>query len=112
MPEKIVCTVTKYEFGYATQEVKEMTVSWDGCFLDLDISNISISVPKRELEKMLAYLFQAFLEKGGLGGPEKPQEEQEKKFTVVDSETGQKYDVVIKDGKILSWKPVEEEKDE
>jgi len=112
MPEKIVCTVTKYEFGYATQEVKEMTVSWDGCFLDLDISNISISVPKRELEKMLAYLFQAFLEKGGLGGLSPCEEAQEKKFTVVDSEDGKKYNVTIKGSRIISWKQMEEEKNE
>ena len=110
MPEKILCSVTKCEFGYAIQEVKEMTVSWDGAFLDLDVSNISISIPKYELEKMLAYLFQAFLEKGGLGGLSPCEEAQEGKFTVVDPEDGKKYNVIIKDGKILSWKPVEEEK--
>jgi hypothetical protein len=112
MPEKIVCTVTKYEFGEVFQDVENMTVSWDGGFLDLDIRNITITISKRELERMLAYLFQAFLEKGGLGGPEKPQEEQEKKFTVVDSETGQKYNVTIKGSRILSWKQEEEEKNE
>jgi hypothetical protein len=110
MPEKIVCTVASYEFGKLSQEFRNMTVSWDGGFLDLDVRNITITISKRELEKMLAYLFQAFLEKGGLGGPSRPEEEQEKKFTVVDPETGQKYDVVIKGSRILSWKSVEDEK--
>jgi hypothetical protein len=87
-------------------------VSWDGCFLDFDTQDAAISISKDQVEKMLVYLIQAFISKGGLGSPSPAPPHEERKFTVVDSETGQKYSVTLRGSRIISWKPVEEEKNE
>jgi hypothetical protein len=66
MVEKITCIVRKRISEEEIQEEKKaMIISYDGKYLDLDVENLLITVDKKELEKLLEYLFRAFVEKGG-----------------------------------------------
>jgi len=68
MVEQIKCTLTTERCdGEVDTCEATLTVSWDGEYLDLDVENLLITVDKMELEKLLEYLFMAFVEKGGLG---------------------------------------------
>jgi len=68
MVEKITCIVRKRISEEEIQEEKKaMIISYDGKYLDLDVKNFLITIDKKELEKLLEYLFRAFVEKGGLG---------------------------------------------
>jgi len=68
MVEKITCTLTTERCNGEVDVCEAtLTASWDGEYLDLDVENLLITIDKEELEKLLEYLFTAFVEKGGLG---------------------------------------------